>query len=85
MAAVTNVVKVEEDKPVEEEPASRINIKVTSNDGHGAVVCFRIKRKARMGRLMGAYCDALKIDITSIKFILDGTQIKQEHTADEIK
>ncbi|KAI3909357.1 hypothetical protein MKW98_007881 [Papaver atlanticum] len=73
MAAVTNVVKVEEEKPVEEEPDSRINIKVASNDGHGTVVCFRIKPKARMGRLMEAYCDALKIDFTSVKFILDDT------------
>ncbi|KAI3856214.1 hypothetical protein MKX03_027796 [Papaver bracteatum] len=85
MAAVTNIVKVKEDKPMEEEPDSRINIKVASNDGNGSVVGIRIKRNARMGKLMQAYCDSFKIDITSIKFILDGTQIKQEHTANQLK
>ncbi|KAI3868074.1 hypothetical protein MKX03_035290 [Papaver bracteatum] len=85
MVAVANVVKLKEEKPIEEEPDSRINIKVASNDGNGTVVGFRTKRNDRMGKLMQAYCDAFKIDITSIKFILDGTQIKQEHTADQLK
>ncbi|KAI3883255.1 hypothetical protein MKX03_009942 [Papaver bracteatum] len=87
MVAVANIVKVKEERPIEEEPDSHINIKVASNDirGNGTVVGFRIKRNARMGKLMQAYCDAFKIDITSIKFILDGTQIKQEHTADQLK
>ncbi|KAI3865197.1 hypothetical protein MKW92_033364 [Papaver armeniacum] len=87
MAAVTNVVKVKEEKPIEEEPDSRIDIKVASYDisGNGKGVGFRIKRNARMGKLMQAYCDAFKIDITSIKFILDGTQIKQEHTVNQLK
>ncbi|KAI3884575.1 hypothetical protein MKX03_028457 [Papaver bracteatum] len=85
MDAITNVVKVKEVKPIEEEPDSRINIKVASNDGNGSVVGFRIKRKARMGKLMQAYYDAFKIDIMSIKFILDGTQIKKVHTADQLK
>ncbi|KAI3882700.1 hypothetical protein MKX03_010019 [Papaver bracteatum] len=85
MAAIANVVKVKEERPIEEEPDCRINIKVASNDGNGTVVGFRIKCNARMGKLMQAYCDAFKIDITSIKFILDGTQIKQEHTADQLK
>ncbi|KAI3865639.1 hypothetical protein MKX03_002937 [Papaver bracteatum] len=85
MDAVANVVKVKEEKPIEEEPDSRINIKVASNDGNGIVVGFRIKCNARMGKLMQAYCDAFKIDIMSIKFILEGTQINQEHTADQLK
>ncbi|KAI3856574.1 hypothetical protein MKX03_032438 [Papaver bracteatum] len=85
MVVVANVVKVKEERPIEEEPDSRINIKVASNDGNGNVVGFRIKRNARMGKLMQAYCDAFKIYITSIKFILDGTQIKQEHTVDQLK
>ncbi|RZC81392.1 hypothetical protein C5167_043964 [Papaver somniferum] len=84
MVVVSNVIKVKEEKPIEEEPNSRIDIKVASYHGNGNRVGFRIKRNARMGKLMQAYCEALKIDITSIKFILDGKQIKQEHTADQV-
>ncbi|KAI3841460.1 hypothetical protein MKX03_021109 [Papaver bracteatum] len=83
-AGVPNAVKVEAKKASDAEPASHINIKITSNDYHDTEVCFRVKRNAKIRKLMEAYGEAKKVDHRTLKFLHDGTQIKEEHTTDQL-
>ncbi|KAI3878113.1 hypothetical protein MKW92_049960 [Papaver armeniacum] len=82
-SGVTNAVKVEGKKTLVG-PASHVSIKVTSNGYGDADVTFRVKRDAKLGKLMKAYGEAKHIDIKAIKFLHDGIQIKPDHTPDQL-
>ncbi|MCL7051197.1 hypothetical protein MKW94_007467 [Papaver nudicaule] len=84
MAGVTNVVKVEANKPDAVEPATHINVKIRSN-GNVPEYSFRVKRSAPMKKLMDAYGEASKIDIRTIKFLFDGKLLKPVNTPDQLE
>ncbi|KAI3949011.1 hypothetical protein MKW98_021617 [Papaver atlanticum] len=83
MSGVTNVVKVEGKRTIVG-PSSHVNIAVTSNGYGDTDVTFRVKRNAKLGKLIKAYGEAKNIDIKTIKFLYDGIQIKPDYTPDQL-
>ncbi|KAI3913102.1 hypothetical protein MKW98_007118 [Papaver atlanticum] len=84
-AGVPNAVKVEAKKASDAEPVSHINIKIRSNDYGDTEVCFRVKRNAKIGKLMEAYGEAKKVDYRTLRFLHEGVRIKEEHTTDQLE
>ena len=65
------------------EPAQteHLNIKVT--DGNNEVF-FKIKRSTRLDKLMKAFCERQGKDISTVRFLHDGTKVQQEDTPDTV-
>ncbi|EIM84749.1 small ubiquitin-like modifier [Stereum hirsutum FP-91666 SS1] len=55
-----------------------INVKVISATGEE--VFFKIKRNTKLSKLQGAYAAKVGKDVTSIRFLYDGTRINDDDT-----
>lgn len=62
----------------ESKKAEQLNLKVVGQDGQ--VVQFKIKEATPFRKLMSAYCDRLKIVMSTIRFVFDGTRIRETDT-----
>jgi len=63
---------------VKTEDNSPINVKVVSSTGDE--VFFKIKRNTKLSKLQGAYAGKVGKDVSSIRFLYDGTRISEEDT-----
>jgi small ubiquitin-related modifier len=62
--------------------SEHINLKVKGQDG--AVVHFKIKRKTALKKLMEAYCQRQSLQLDQIRFLFDGTRLRDTHTPEEL-
>jgi len=62
----------------EEGGNSTINVKVVSSSGEE--VFFKIKRTTKLSKLQGAYANKVGKDVSSIRFLYDGSRINDEDT-----
>lgn len=68
--------------PFQDLKPEHINLQVKSVDGHK--VFFKIKKTVRLKRLMEAYCKKIGVDMTFIRFLLDGERIGSEQTPQDV-
>ncbi|KAJ6523346.1 small ubiquitin-related modifier [Mycena capillaripes] len=61
-----------------EDASSTINIKVVSSTGEE--VFFKIKRSTKLSKLQGAYASKVGKDVSSIRFLYDGSRINDDDT-----
>ncbi|KAJ7748739.1 ubiquitin-related domain-containing protein [Mycena maculata] len=61
-----------------EDALSTINIKVVSSTGEE--VFFKIKRSTKLSKLQGAYASKVGKDVSSIRFLYDGSRIADDDT-----
>ncbi|KAG6864355.1 hypothetical protein C0991_010253, partial [Blastosporella zonata] len=61
-----------------EDANATINIKVVSSTGEE--VFFKIKRSTKLSKLQGAYANKVGKDVSSIRFLYDGTRISEDDT-----
>jgi small ubiquitin-related modifier len=47
---------------------------------NGEVTKFKVKNTTKMGKVMAAYASKNNLDITTIKFILDGERVGKDDT-----
>ncbi|KAJ4814794.1 Small ubiquitin-related modifier [Rhynchospora pubera] len=62
------------DKGKKLDHGTRINLKVTSQDGKE--MPFRIKHSTELHKLMKAYCDEKSMDFESIVFLFEGRRLR---------
>ncbi|KKZ61993.1 hypothetical protein GX50_02432 [[Emmonsia] crescens] len=62
-------------------PTEHLNIKVTDNNNE---VFFKIKRTTQLKKLMEAFCSRQGKDISSVRFLFDGTRVRQDDTPDTL-
>ncbi|KAF9449204.1 small ubiquitin-related modifier [Macrolepiota fuliginosa MF-IS2] len=55
-----------------------INIKVVSSTGDE--VFFKIKRNTKLSKLQGAYANKVGKDVSSIRFLYDGSRLNDDDT-----
>ncbi|KAK2464964.1 hypothetical protein APHAL10511_003040 [Amanita phalloides] len=65
-------------EPKQEDPNAPINIKVVSSLGDE--VYFKIKRSTKLSKLQGAYANKVGKDVSSIRFLYDGSRIQDDDT-----
>ncbi|MCL7035828.1 hypothetical protein MKW94_022779, partial [Papaver nudicaule] len=46
---------------------------------------FRIRRNSQFSKLIHAYGEMKKIDVKTVRFLYDGTQLHPEHTPDHLE
>jgi len=68
-------------KPEEAGPIEHLNIKVTDNNNE---VFFKIKRTTALGKLMNAFCDRQGKNISSVRFLFDGTRVGPTDNPDTV-
>ncbi|KAI4518637.1 ubiquitin-related domain-containing protein [Schizophyllum commune] len=68
----------EEEQVKSEDPNAPINIKVVSSTGEE--VFFKIKRNTKLSKLQGAYANKVGKDVSSIRFIYEGSRIQDDDT-----
>ncbi|KAF9005172.1 small ubiquitin-related modifier [Cyathus striatus] len=61
-----------------EDPNAPINVKVVSSSGEE--VFFKIKRNTKLSKLQGAYASKVGKDVSSIRFLYDGSRIQEDDT-----
>ncbi|TFK25864.1 small ubiquitin-related modifier [Coprinopsis marcescibilis] len=61
-----------------EDPNAPINVKVVSASGEE--VFFKIKRSTKLSKLQGAYASKVGKDVSSIRFLYDGSRIQDDDT-----
>jgi len=61
-----------------EDAQATINIKVVSSQGEE--VFFKIKRSTKLSKLQGAYASKVGKDVSSIRFLYDGSRINDDDT-----
>ncbi|KAJ4756023.1 Small ubiquitin-related modifier [Rhynchospora pubera] len=71
------------DKGKKLDHGTRINLKVTSQDGKE--MPFRIKHSTELHKLMKAYCDEKSMDFESIVFLFEGRRLRGSETPDELE
>jgi hypothetical protein len=66
-----------------EQPAGgeHLNIKVT--DGNNEVF-FKIKRSTRFDKLMKAFCERQGKDLSTVRFLFEGTRVRGDDTPDNV-
>ncbi|EEQ85180.1 hypothetical protein RJZ56_006425 [Blastomyces dermatitidis] len=62
-------------------PTEHLNIKVTDNNNE---VFFKIKRTTQLKKLMEAFCTRQGKDISAVRFLFDGTRVRQDDTPDTL-
>ncbi|PIL34696.1 hypothetical protein GSI_03476 [Ganoderma sinense ZZ0214-1] len=65
-------------EPKQEDANAPINIKVTTQNGEE--VFFKIKRNTKLSKLQGAYANKVGKDVSSIRFLYDGSRIGDDDT-----
>jgi hypothetical protein len=69
-------------KPEEGGQTEHLNIKVTDNNNE---VFFKIKRTTQLGKLMNAFCDRQGKNLTSVRFLFDGTRVQPHDSPDTVR
>ncbi|KAJ5902137.1 ubiquitin-like modifier SUMO [Penicillium taxi] len=62
-------------------PAEHFNIKVTDNNNE---VFFKIKRTTPLKKLMDAFCDRQGKQISTVRFLFDGTRVRPDDTPEAL-
>lgn len=62
-------------------PVEHLNIKVTDNNNE---VFFKIKRSTQLKKLMDAFCERQGKQISTVRFLFDGTRVRPEDTPDTV-
>ena len=60
------------------EKSDQLNLKVVGQDGQ--VIQFKIKESTPFRKLMNAYCERQKLVMSTIRFVFDGTRLKETDT-----
>ncbi|KAI9038732.1 SUMO family protein SMT3 [Aspergillus affinis] len=68
--------------PAGEAPVEHLNIKVTDNNNE---VFFKIKRSTQLKKLMDAFCDRQGKQLSTVRFLFDGTRVRPEDTPDTLE
>jgi hypothetical protein len=69
--------------PASEPPAvEHLNIKVTDNNNE---VFFKIKRSTQLKKLMDAFCERQGKQMSTVRFLFDGTRVRPEDTPDTLE
>lgn len=63
-------------------PSEHLNIKVTDNNNE---VFFKIKRTTQLKKLMDAFCDRQGKQMSTVRFLFDGTRVRPEDTPDTVR
>lgn len=58
-----------------------LNIKVTDNNNE---VFFKIKRTTQLKKLMDAFCERQGKQLSTVRFLFDGTRVRPEDTPDTV-
>lgn len=64
------------------EQSTHIQLKV--RDQHGTEVQFKIKRAAKLNKLMEAYCQRIGNQMAAVRFMMDGERINPDDTAEAL-
>lgn len=67
--------------PAGDAPVEHLNIKVTDNNNE---VFFKIKRSTQLKKLMDAFCDRQGKQMSTVRFLFDGTRVRPEDTPDTV-
>lgn len=70
-----------ESAPPGDAPVEHLNIKVTDNNNE---VFFKIKRSTQLKKLMDAFCDRQGKQLSTVRFLFDGTRVRPEDTPDTV-
>lgn len=62
-------------------PVEHLNIKVTDNNNE---VFFKIKRTTPLKKLMDAFCERQGKQLSTVRFLFDGTRVRPEDTPDSV-
>ncbi|KAJ5682268.1 ubiquitin-like protein SMT3, partial [Penicillium macrosclerotiorum] len=62
-------------------PVEHLNIKVTDNNNE---VFFKIKRSTQLKKLMDAFCERQGKQMSTVRFLFDGTRVRPEDTPDTL-
>ncbi|KAL4894003.1 ubiquitin-related domain-containing protein [Aspergillus ambiguus] len=62
-------------------PVEHLNIKVTDNNNE---VFFKIKRSTQLSKLMNAFCERQGKQMSTVRFLFDGTRVRPEDTPDTL-
>ena len=62
-------------------PQDHLNIKVTDNNNE---VFFKIKRTTQLKKLMDAFCERQGKQMSTVRFLFDGTRVRPEDTPDTV-
>lgn len=62
-------------------PVEHLNIKVTDNNNE---VFFKIKRSTQLKKLMDAFCDRQGKQLSTVRFLFDGTRVRPEDTPETV-
>mmetsp|Transcript_1734 Transcript_1734/g.2633 ORF Transcript_1734/g.2633 Transcript_1734/m.2633 type:complete len:97 (-) Transcript_1734:44-334(-) len=68
---------------IKQELGEQVSLKVINAEG--LEVFFKIKRKARIGKLLDAYCIKQGLNRNSVRFLYDGNPIDEERTPEELE
>jgi len=68
----------QEVEPKTEDGNAPINVKVVTSQGEE--VFFKIKRNTKLSKLQGAYANKVGKDVSSIRFLYDGSRIQDDDT-----
>ncbi|KAE8157021.1 ubiquitin-related domain-containing protein [Aspergillus tamarii] len=63
-------------------PVEHLNIKVTDNNNE---VFFKIKRSTQLKKLMDAFCERQGKQISTVRFLFDGTRVRPDDTPDTLE
>lgn len=63
-------------------PVEHLNIKVTDNNNE---VFFKIKRSTQLNKLMNAFCERQGKQLSTVRFLFDGTRVRPEDTPDTVR
>ncbi|KAF1937203.1 ubiquitin-like protein [Clathrospora elynae] len=69
-------------KPEDGGQSEHLNIKVTDNNNE---VFFKIKRTTPLGKLMNAFCDRQGKNISSVRFLFEGTRVTATDNPDGLE
>jgi len=63
---------------------AKTHIQLKVKDQHGVEVQFKIKRGAKLNKLMEAYCQRIGNNPSQVRFMMDGERITGEDTAEKL-
>ncbi|KNC46883.1 small ubiquitin modifier 2 [Thecamonas trahens ATCC 50062] len=75
--------KVKDDTAGATEASNHIQIHVVSQSGDD--VFFKIKRNTPLSKLMRAYCSRAGVDISAVRFMFDGSRVREDMTAEQLE
>ncbi|BDD54722.1 Small ubiquitin- modifier 1 [Monascus purpureus] len=70
-----------EGAPAPPPATEHLNIKVTDNNNE---VFFKIKRTTQLKKLMDAFCDRQGKQLSTVRFLFDGTRVRPEDTPETL-